>query len=734
MKLLKLVTKNFKKLGNFSADFTDGLNVIVGENAQGKSTLLQAIEAALFGVTVVPGKKENIPTWGQTNFSLELHFAVDSSIYVLTRSKSTAKLQRYGLEDDAEELVANGNTPVTAFIEQLLGLTAKDFNLFVQSKQGETSGVLTFGATALNQKVEEFAGVSLIDDVAKRANELAAEQRAVISANEVESTDLEEARSDWADASNNVLGWEKAVAEAEEAVAAVPPMTLALPSPSSQQLTEQRRKSDKQEQALAAAKADVALKNQAVVSAEEAVVAAGEEVDVEQLAAEKKEAAELVRRRRADCNILTAEQLEAKNAVKALERAQEARQAAEASWELGGVERATSAVAEAQAAASSTSEEVAVLSSRHADMSSMVEGATCPTCGNNLSEHDPVKLENEFIELTNQLEKARQAKAQAARALKVAEETLKKHVAAEQARDRAIEAEEKAQAALDAVRPVLGDELEEATAALAAAEEALASVSVRLQGADEANESVRAARRKLARAKVALEEAEDLVSDLEASQVPRPTDVEIDTAAQAEAAYRSAQQEHARLTSEANNALVLARAELRSARDVAGYAETELLRLEESARRRLEARETMDKASRLARFLRDRRQNYLQQIWQAVMGTASRQVATASRGLITRISNEGGEFTFEEDGVLAPIASASGAQKAFIGSAVRIGLARTLYGRDSLLIFDEPTESMSERNASGLAASLAGSANQLLLITHREQDQGLAANIIQVGA
>lgn len=734
MKLLKLVTKNFKKLGNFSADFTDGLNVIVGENAQGKSTLLQAIEAALFGVTVVPGKKENIPTWGQTNFSLELHFAVDSSIYVLTRSKSTAKLQRYGLEDDAEELVANGNTPVTAFIEQLLGLTAKDFNLFVQSKQGETSGVLTFGATALNQKVEEFAGVSLIDDVAKRANELAAEQRAIVSANEVDSTDLEEARSDWANASQKVTDCEKAVASAEVAAAAIQPLTTLPPSPSSQELTEQRRKADKQEQALAAAKADVALKNQAAVAAEEAVVAAGEEVDVEQLFAEKKEATELVRRRRADCNILTAEKLEADGAAKALERAQEARRAAEAAWELGGLERATSAVTEAQAEAGAAGEDVAVLSSRYNDMRSMVEGATCPTCGSNLSEHDPVKLENEFIELTNQLEKARQAKVAAADKLKLAEASLKKHAAAEQALDRAIEAEEKAQDALDAVRPALGDELEEATAALAAAEEALASISVKLQQADETNDAVRAARRKLARAETALEEAEDLVADLENAQLPRPTDVEIDAAAQAEAAYRAVEQEHDRLTREANSTLTLARAEVRSARDVLSYAEADLKRLQECAERVATASLLADKAGRLSRFLRDRRQNYLQQIWQAVMGTASRQVATASRGLITRIANNDGEFTFEEDGVMAPVASASGAQKAFIGSAVRIGLTRTLYGRDSLLIFDEPTESMSERNASGLAASLAGAASQLLLITHREQDQGLAANIVQVGA
>lgn len=57
MKLISLTAKNFKKLSDFECQFQDGLNVIVGENAQGKSTLLQAIEACLFGVTVVLARK-----------------------------------------------------------------------------------------------------------------------------------------------------------------------------------------------------------------------------------------------------------------------------------------------------------------------------------------------------------------------------------------------------------------------------------------------------------------------------------------------------------------------------------------------------------------------------------------------------------------------------------------------------------------------------------------------------
>lgn len=733
MKLLKLVTKNFKKLGNFSAEFTEGLNVIVGENAQGKSTLLQAIEAALFGVTVVPGKKENIPTWGQSSFSLELHFSVDHKTYVLTRSKSTAKLLCYD-GDNNEEIVANGSTPVTAFVEQLLGLSAKDFNLFVQSKQGETAGVLTFGATALNQKVEEYAGVSLIDGVAKRANELAAEQRAVVAANEVDAQDLQTAEQDFKDASSRLATLEEALTTAEAALAAVPEFTESLPNPSSQCLTDQRRAADKREAQLVSARSEQALKRQALTSAEEVAASAGQAIDVEDLGAQRETAKKHATLLRKEFNELNTERVTADSYKKALEAAKEAVTGASASFSPELLERATVAAREAQEGVKAAIEQISVLGARIKDMQSLQVGATCPTCNSKLSDHDPEALASEVSQLQAQLAEHQQAKKAAETKARDEGSVISVQSQAHSDLLRAQASVAKLEKAVLDTRPNVEGELESAGEKLAKAEADLAAIEAKLVSAEETNDKVRAAQRRLGKARSELKEADDLVTELESQQLVKPTDVEIDTAAQAEARYREAEKEHARAKSVAEGALVLARAEVRSGRDVVSFAETELSRLKRSAERAAAASQVADKAGRLSRFLRDRRQHYLQQIWNTVMGAASRQVSIASRGLITKISNEGGEFMFEEDGVLAPIASASGAQKAFIGSAVRIGLTRSLYGRDSLLIFDEPTESMSERNASGLAASLAGSTSQLLLITHREQDQGLATNIIQVGA
>ena len=138
------------------------------------------------------------------------------------------------------------------------------------------------------------------------------------------------------------------------------------------------------------------------------------------------------------------------------------------------------------------------------------------------------------------------------------------------------------------------------------------------------------------------------------------------------------------------------------------------------------------KYGRLVQFLRTRRQQYMKDVWDTIMAVSSKLVRVSSKGSITGLTNEDGEFHFVEEGISAPTTSASGAQKAFIGTAIKVGLARALYGSDSLLIFDEPTESCSEQYASSMAAMIASSARQVLLITHRENDQSLADHIINI--
>jgi DNA repair exonuclease SbcCD ATPase subunit len=132
------------------------------------------------------------------------------------------------------------------------------------------------------------------------------------------------------------------------------------------------------------------------------------------------------------------------------------------------------------------------------------------------------------------------------------------------------------------------------------------------------------------------------------------------------------------------------------------------------------------------KFLQESRVTFLSQIWGNILAVASGFLMRATNGIVTALTKSDKEgFMFCEDGVYAPIASASGAQKGFIGVAVRIGLAKSLRGSSELVVLDEPTESMREEHALRLSGSLLGQ-GQILMVTHRESDKVSASNVIEV--
>ena len=43
MKIKKIILKNYRNYDNLEIDFNDNLNIIIGDNAQGKTNLLESI-------------------------------------------------------------------------------------------------------------------------------------------------------------------------------------------------------------------------------------------------------------------------------------------------------------------------------------------------------------------------------------------------------------------------------------------------------------------------------------------------------------------------------------------------------------------------------------------------------------------------------------------------------------------------------------------------------------------
>lgn len=754
MRLLDCVTENFKKLGSFTADFTSGLNVVAGDNAKGKSTLLQAIQVALFGPTVVPGKKENIPTWGQKTWKVTLRFQLHADeVYTCVRTDKTAKLTRAGADGEIV-LVANGSTPVTTEMESLLGLSAKDWDLFVQSKQHSSAAILEFGAAALNRKVEEFAGVDLIDKVQAEAQRQSTISNGKADATAVSDEAMEEAKTAVIQHSEAV---QQACAAAEVATKeAGDHGEFTQEKPGSSALLRE------QISAVYTLSNQITLAENNVTHAKQRVEEASQRAAALTLQDESAMVADLEGMKPAGAALRETE----KTLTSELAMAKRLKQAADeddltldtcqvehnANWkdyepddveiEIALLDRTLQA---AQDDLALRQEEVGKAKGSYDNLLMLSDGAVCPTCNRAKEDHDPEKLKAEAEEACTYWEGRKASVAQLQTDItnlktkrKEVADKLASYEASIVKLDNAIGNDKASKKALEGSRAVnvIEDELLGVKGQLEASLASYAELQAKLKGVAESNAAYTREQQALSRTEGELLAAEQglktLNDELEALPEP-PTDAEVKAAEAAEQAYQTAHSAWRERKQALESAMVLAQQTAKHCTTLLDGANEKLAQLEKNAAAALEHLALAKKYQRLVAFLRDRRQQYLKEVWDTVMGVASKLVRTASKDLITQVSNDEGDFYYVEDGISAPTASASGAQKAMIGVSLRVGLARALYGKDSLLIFDEPTADCREHNAASLAAMIAGSAKQVLLITHRETDQALAENIVNVG-
>ncbi|MHB1415657.1 MAG: ATP-binding protein [Chloroflexota bacterium] len=87
MIIRRLVVRDFRRFAHFEAEFAPGLNVVLGNNEEGKSTLREALTLALFQSPNTSDKKVlALRRWGAAEqFALELTFEADGETYYLVK-------------------------------------------------------------------------------------------------------------------------------------------------------------------------------------------------------------------------------------------------------------------------------------------------------------------------------------------------------------------------------------------------------------------------------------------------------------------------------------------------------------------------------------------------------------------------------------------------------------------------------------------------------------------------
>ncbi|MEM4455686.1 MAG: DNA double-strand break repair ATPase Rad50 [Archaeoglobaceae archaeon] len=134
MILKELVLRNFKSHSNTRIRFERGINLIAGRNGAGKSSILEAILVALYGVRP-PLRKDDLTRVGATDYSIELQFELGNKSYKIIRNSA-------GNSELRGDFLLEGDKRINEWVEKNIS----PFHVFtgaVYVRQGEIETIIS---------------------------------------------------------------------------------------------------------------------------------------------------------------------------------------------------------------------------------------------------------------------------------------------------------------------------------------------------------------------------------------------------------------------------------------------------------------------------------------------------------------------------------------------------------------------------------------------------------------
>lgn len=148
MLLHRLFLKNFKRFRDEEIIFSDGITGIVGNNGAGKSSIIEAVFFALYGLKKGPGlESEYIVSAGagpKESCEVRLDFEVGGEDFSVLRSfrRTKSSTVHQAQLNRGEALMAEGVTAVEEQVVRLLGMSAADFKNTIYAAQKDLLSLL----------------------------------------------------------------------------------------------------------------------------------------------------------------------------------------------------------------------------------------------------------------------------------------------------------------------------------------------------------------------------------------------------------------------------------------------------------------------------------------------------------------------------------------------------------------------------------------------------------------
>ncbi len=698
-----ITTKNFQKIGTAHFEFASGLNLIVGPNWTGKSTLMRAILFALGGGRALSIKTEDLITRGQT--WLEVTLVLDTPQGPLEIVRGSKRIVATDL--DTDQVIASGHPALAVLLEERLGLSAKDFQTFCVVQQGEPDALLRAGSAALATYIDHATGADLIDraviwlnstktradgfvEGARGARDAAAAARETVLALEVQHVEQTANATSLRQqlAANNLSEWEaylESLQQQEDAYRQVETERA--------RLTQQRTENLARLEELGPETA-----------------APSEEIE-----ALRERLADLDRQDREQTRRLQ-EQVELTQRLERLRRSQQVDATARAATQKQRDD--LEFYPEAAALLEEVQQRVAESKAETDNLRQIIQGSACPTCQRPFDTNlDIPSLRVEYAQASVRL----QHDTSALLILRQQDSTNSASLIDKPRLEAALrEFDQRA----EAVRVEL--ELGEAVQALPMEDFQPALQAVRTQ-IHQQNQALTAwqwqqsRRGLLTETRYAVEA--QLVSLKEVPAVPS------ESLQQAVAAVQQLRE----MKQTVETALAVCGEQLRSIEVSLQTEQSKELALRDQVDLLVSMELRADSSGRLIKLLRKNRDGFLAEIWEQILSYASDFIRTASNGDMTALKrSEDGRFLYVEKDEVFPIEVASGMQTAILGVALKLALGAAIAGKAGLLLLDEVTAAGSDENSATFVGLLRGHAKQVVLVTHRQADAALADRVIEL--
>ncbi len=156
--------RNFKSHADTEVKFGPGINVILGQNGAGKTSIFEAISFALF--KEYSGNIEDLVRRGQKEMSVSVVFTSHGKAYRVIRKRTkNATDSNLFIIDGTEKEMRSGDSGVDEEISSILGIDRHIFMNAIYVRQGEIEKLLTETPSRKKQIIGRLLGIESVEKV-----------------------------------------------------------------------------------------------------------------------------------------------------------------------------------------------------------------------------------------------------------------------------------------------------------------------------------------------------------------------------------------------------------------------------------------------------------------------------------------------------------------------------------------------------------------------------------------